>query len=433
MAKHAKLSPSGAEKWIACPAAPAAEGLAEADDLNIYAAEGTAAHFLASEALDVYPDDRRFTVPEQWHGETIYINANGEASWTESERDAFKFPITTTMIEHVQKYLDALKDFAGDDGVLFSEVRLDISPITGEEGAGGTSDAVIIRGTELQVHDLKYGMKAVDAYQNKQLLIYAAAAVEEYAQLGYEFDQIVLVIHQPRVGNGEPSVCTLSVKEFSHLIGDIEEKAIIALQVLEFAELGADVFDHATPGNHCHNNYCKARDTCPALHKAVIETSSAMGEFLDDLSKETGFDKGDEEKAFDNERLGAFALKVPMIEAYCKSIMSRVTAEVLNGEQVPGFKAVMSRQGNREWGEGFEDALATTKIKKELVYKQVPLSPTELEKVHKDGKLSAGQWKKLSEFITRSDAKVTVAPISDKRPPVEVTKQNTADDFETLE
>lgn len=426
MAKHAKLAPSGAEKWIACPAAPAAESQVEQSDLNIYAAEGTAAHFLASTILE----GGGFVVCTKFSGEFIYINAQGEAQWEEPvEPYAFKIPVDSGMIGYVQKYLDDLKDFAGEEGVLFAEQRLDISPITGEEEAGGTSDAVVVRDRELQIHDLKYGMKAVDAYQNKQLLVYAAAAFEEYGALGYEFDQILLVIHQPRVGNGEPSTHAMDLEEFTGLVNGIKESAAIALQVFDLLELGADVFYQAIPGNHCHTNYCKAKDTCPALYKQVVETSSAMGEFLKDLD---AIGKSEDEKVDDNKRLGEFALQVPMIENYCKSIMARVSAEILNGKQVLGFKAVLGRQGNREWSEGFEEALATTKVKKELVYKQTVLSPTEMEKIHKEGKLSASQWKKLSEFIYRSPAKVTIAPVSDKRPPVEVEKQNTDDGFEAL-
>lgn len=423
MAKHAKLSPSGAEKWIACPAAPAAEGRVEHSDLNIYAAEGTAAHFLASEC------SHTFVIAENLLGTFIYIDASGEATWEELELFAYKIPITETMIGYVQKYLDDLKDFAGEDGIVFTEQRLDISSITGEQDAGGTSDAVVIREGELQVHDLKYGMKAVEAYQNKQLLIYAAAAVEEYSALGYAFDQILLVIHQPRVGNGDPSTHAMDIAEFEEYIGNIKYAASIALSVLDFDELGLDVFEQATPGDHCHSNYCKARDTCPALHKEVMETSSAMNEFLNDLDNSEQTDLADDFA----KRLGELALKVPMIESYCELIMARVSSEILSGKKVLGFKPVLGRQGNREWAPGFEEELSTIKVKKEIVYKQSVLSPTEMEEIRKAGKISESQWKRMSAFIHRSPAKVTVAPVSDKRPAVEVIPTNNTDGFEALD
>lgn len=422
MGAHAKLSPSGAEKWMACPAAPAAE-LHEPNDTNIYAAEGTAAHFLASEILE----EGIFEVKSsRWLGGEIFINENGEAQWGEPERFAYKFPIDSSMIENVQKYLDALKDFCGDDGTLFVEQRFDISSITGEIGAGGTADAVIIRGSELQIHDLKYGMKAVDAFENKQLLIYAAAALEEYSAFGYGFDQIILAIHQPRSTNVTMSTYTLSIAEFETLISGIKTKAAEALQILDFAEMGADIFDHATPGDHCSNNYCKARATCPALHKEIINTVKGMGEFLQDLGDS---EQADYAEDF-HQTLGDFAAKVPMIESYCKTIMARVHAEVLNGNTVPGFKAVMGKEGNREWGEGFETELASIKVKKEIVYKQVLLSPTAMKERFEEGKLSESQWKRMEAFIHRAPAKITVASVNDKRPAVEVKKQELTDGFE---
>ena len=50
MAQHSVLSPSGAHRWMRCPGSIAAES-GMPDTSSKYAAEGTAAHELASKCL----------------------------------------------------------------------------------------------------------------------------------------------------------------------------------------------------------------------------------------------------------------------------------------------------------------------------------------------------------------------------------------------
>lgn len=411
MGKHALLSPSGANKWVACSAAPAAER-GESDPLNIYAAEGTAAHFLASECLD----QGGFKLGD-CSGLFIYINNDGEACWEEPEGSfSFKFPVTSDMVGHIDTYLNSLKEFTGEDGVLMAEQKLNIEPVTGEPGATGTSDAVVIRGSEIQIHDLKYGMRAVDAHENKQLLIYAGAALEEYSFM-YDFDQITLVIHQPRVFD-DPSFYTMTIDEFQLLIEPIKVAAALALDVLK----ADDPFQFAFAGNHCGDYYCKARITCPVLLREVEAASVEAVVLEGDLAD--GFVNGETDEFL--ERLGALAAKIPMVNFWCEDIMKRVTAEVLsNGKKVPGFKAVMGKKGNRAWKS--EEEFATTvkgmRVKRELLYVEKPVSPAVLDTLKKDGVVTEDHWKRLQKVVTWAEPKVTIAPASDKRPEVEVKKQ----------
>lgn len=415
MGKHALLSPSSANKWVACAAAPAAELQAEKEILNIYAAEGTAAHFLASECLD----QGGFKLGD-CSGLVIYINEDGEACWEWSEGDidyAFQFPITSDMVRHVDTYLASLQDFAGEDGILMAEQRLDISPITGEKDAGGTSDAVVIRGSELQIHDLKYGMRAVDAHENRQLMIYAAAALEEYSFM-YDIDTITLVIHQPRVFDN-PSVHTLTLDEFYLLLEPIKVAAALALDTLNVP----DPFEYAFAGNHCSDNYCKARLACPVLLREVESATEEAEQFLGDLAD--GFDAVQDNSDF-LQRLGDLAAKIPMVESWCKDIMSRVTAEVLlNGNKVPGFKAVLGKKGNRSWTseEAFSEVVKGMRIKRELIYVEKPVSPAVLDDLKKAGTVTEDHWKRLQKVVTWAEPKPTVVPASDKRPEIEVKKQ----------
>jgi hypothetical protein len=79
------------------------------------------------------------------------------------------------------------------------EQALDLAAITGEAGAQGTADAVIVAGSRLHVIDLKYGRGVrVDAERNPQLILYALAALDTLDPLG-EVTDVMLTIHQPRL------------------------------------------------------------------------------------------------------------------------------------------------------------------------------------------------------------------------------------------
>lgn len=425
MGKHALLSPSGANKWVACAAAPAAERDAPPDSINIYSAEGTAAHFLASECLD----QGGFALGD-CKGLFIYVGNQvdgGEATWEPTEKGySYKFPVTSDMVGHVDKYLASLKEFVGEDGLLLVEQRLNIEPITGEVNAGGTADAIVIRGSELQLHDLKYGMKDVGSYENKQLIIYAAAALEEYGFM-YDIDTITLVIHQPRKFDN-PSVHTMTLAEFGLLLEPIKVAAALSLKVLD----EENWIPFATAGSHCSDSYCKARLDCPVLLREVQKATEEAEVFFDEL--EAGFADTTDDSFF--QRLGELASKVPMVESWCKDIMSRVADEVLkNGNKVPGFKAVMGKKGNRSWqsDEAFAEALKGMRLKRELVYVEKPVSPAVLDTLKKDGVVTEGHWKRFQEVVTWAEPKVTLAPASDKRPEVEVTKEDLSKGFDSID
>ena len=80
------------------------------------------------------------------------------------------------------KYTEQINDLVrSTGGILHVEQRLPIGQWTDEPGAHGTSDAVIVAGDELIVADLKFGMGVeVSAVDNKQLMLYALAALDKF-------------------------------------------------------------------------------------------------------------------------------------------------------------------------------------------------------------------------------------------------------------
>ena len=127
--------------------------------------------------------------------------------------------------------------------------------------------------------------------------------------------------------------------------------------------------------------------------------------------------------------LGSAMDKVALVEQWCKSVRGETERRLLAGEEVPGYKLVEGRKGNRQWAdeEAAEAAFKRARFRIEQMYDLKLISPTKAEK------LLAGnprRWAKLEKLITRSDGKPSVAPATDRRPAKAVA--NIANDLRAL-
>jgi hypothetical protein len=181
MKAHAKLSASGSERWLNCPASvKLSESLPPTPDSK-YAIEGTKAHKLY----------------EQWLNHVITKSAF-----------AFRSPgaYPKGMVETVKIGIDAIKKVwdNGRTGKLETEKRVSLEFI--DEGMFGTLDTRIIEHFgSLYIFDYKHGAGiAVDVQDesdpsrfnhNTQLIYYALASAHEF---DYDFENVVLGIIQPR-------------------------------------------------------------------------------------------------------------------------------------------------------------------------------------------------------------------------------------------
>src|SRR5438093_12672015 len=106
---HALLSPSSAARWLRCPGSvELCKGVAGKG--SEYASEGTRAHELAAAIL----------------------------------RDVQYEDYDTDMLGYVEVYTNAIRESVADTGTLLIEQSVDISTWTGEAGAKGTADAIIL-------------------------------------------------------------------------------------------------------------------------------------------------------------------------------------------------------------------------------------------------------------------------------------------------
>jgi hypothetical protein len=363
------------------------------DSSSEFAAEGTLAHEVASECLISGAD------PALIIGKPATV-------------DGFDFTIDQNMVDHVKDYMKLVREYA-EGGELLVERRVGIGHLTGEEGAGGTSDAIIIKGTEIIIVDLKYGMGVrVDANDNPQLLIYALGALNEYDILA-DFDTVTMVIHQPRLNH---------VSEYSI---SVEQLLAFGDEVRKSANMVRGDNAALVPGEkQCR--FCKAKASCPALSAEVSEAVGGvadLSDFADLVAQEITPDTSDN-------YLPVAMSKVELVEQWCKAIRAETERRLLAGQPVTGYKLVAGRTGNRDWKDAaaVEDMMKKTfRMRDDQVYDQKLISPTKAEKVFKE---NPKRWANLQEQIVRGEGKPSVAPATDKRPAMDI--KPVSDDFRDL-
>lgn len=374
---HAELSPSGADRWLICPGSVAlTRGML--DKSGVFADEGTDAHELAAECLVTKTDALAHLGRVMGKGNRV----------------------SAEMAEYVQNYVDYVRDlvrFTG--GVLMIEQKLPIESITGEAKATGTSDIVILTADEIIIIDLKYGRGVVvEALNNSQLQIYGLSALRHFGVAG-DFKTVRMVIHQPRL------------RAVTEWVQTVEQMEAFGARVLTAAAVTRWAEAPLVPSSKgC--KFCKAKATCPALRSDVLN-------MFDNLAPVPAQATGD--------ALGTVLEKAEAIESWLKAIKGEAEARLLSGGAVTGFKVVLGKRGNRAWidKEAVAGLLLGMRFSHDDIFDYALVSPTDVEKIAKEGRLTAEQWAEVKKEITQSAGRPTVAPQSDKRPAISIL-----DDFD---
>ena len=170
--EHALLSPSAAERWLACPASVRLSNEVLGYSDSVYAREGTLAHTRAEiEArylLGLCDEDKYDHMVAQW--------------WRDSEEE-LTLEQQEEIEKHAQAYADLLWHKRNDMGP-HTKVFLEERVYPGIPDCFGTGDAILVSPTEVEIVDFKYGAGVhVDVEDNTQLKLYGLGALEGYGDL----------------------------------------------------------------------------------------------------------------------------------------------------------------------------------------------------------------------------------------------------------
>ena len=271
---------------------------------------------------------------------------------------------------------------------------------------------------------MKYGRGVeVSVVDNKQLKLYGLGALEKYSILG-DFTSVRLVIIQPRISYA-PSEWVISVED---LLLFAKEVMIQSAQATELLVNEVELTEFLVPGTDTCQ-WCKAKATCPKLSGFVEEAIGA--EFIDLTTADALEQEATIKKLIPTDAtLGTKMDALDLIEGWCKAIRAEVERELLAGTPVAGYKLVQGRKSARSWSnaEEAEAALKSMRLKQEQMYDLKLISPTTAEKVLKE---SPKRWKRIESLISQSEGKPSVAPVTDKRPALEL--KPIADGFDVIE
>lgn len=388
--------------------------------MSKYADEGSIAHALAAMCLKDGTDCAAYVGriiecedyehsklgPSNAHRWTICLGSVALEKAVPFTPRKYSMEVTEDMAEDVQVYVDNIRRYADGGHVMLVEKRVDLSEYLGE-GQGGTGDVFIIVGDELQAHDLKFGRGVdVSPVKNKQTMLYGLGALP-LAELLADIKRFRAVIHQPRITRA-PKEWDCSVEEL-RAFADVAKKAAAGVNYVLSLPI-KDVDAYLVTGDHC--TFCKASARCPKIAREVSQHVYDAFEVLGN-PHETAQPKVVPREA---KLLGAYMSKLDLIESWCTAVRAAVEGELIGGREVPGFKLVQGKRGNRKFTN--EDTVAnvmkTARMKQDEMYSYKLISPTAAEKLLQKERPKV--WAKLQPHIGQAEGKPHVAPVSDPRP-----------------
>lgn len=371
---HSVLGASAADRWMNCP--PSARLTAGMEDEEtVFAKEGSAAHadgeWKVKKALKMRAGKRPVN---EFLDDEMDECTDGYASYIE---------------ELVQEAKRTCKD-----PIVLIEQHLDYSCYVPE--GFGTGDFILVADGTLHIVDFKYG-RGVPVYadHNPQMMLYSLGALNLFDML-YDIKAVTMHIYQPRIQN--ISVWEITAEDlYKWADEELRPKA-------ELANKGEGEF---TPGSWCR--FCKARNTCRARAESFLEL--AKMEFRPPAT-------------LSDEELAEVMDKADELSRWANDVMAYATAAAIEeGRHFAGYKVVEGRSVRK-----FTDAKAVEKAARDAgytdIYQKSLITLTAFEKLM--GKETFNDV--LGSYVEKPKGKLTLIPVSDKRPEVNVNTIN--DEFE---
>ena len=406
--KHAYLAPSVAHRWMNCPGCVALCADIPRASSSPAAEEGSAAHWLAEQALSAFKAAKPWTWPL---GKWITKSGKGYALVDAKGSGSHFWEVTGEMVQHITEYTGfVIAETQARKAQLLIEMRVEIL-----DRCFGTADAIIYEPTKrAMVVDFKYGAGvSVDAEDNEQLLCYAAGVFAKDTAMA----EVEVVIIQPRDRNS-----TNAVRRW--VIDARQLKKWKKQQLIPAAEKALSDNAPLKAGVWCR--WCDGGAICPE----VVNTALAVA----------GVDFADvkvpDPRALADKDLARVLNASQLIRDWAASVGEYALERMQGGVQVEGWKLVQ-KKANRKWPD--EEAVIkalSPRFGPDIFEEPKLKSPKGIEDLVKKVGILKEMKPTLEGLWIIPDNGLTIAPVSDRRKaitPMEVEFQDPSPDLSFLE
>ena len=402
MGAHALLAPSSAKRWMTCTPSARLEALMPEKD-TAYTREGTIAHAMAEQILRYMLSEDLLEVPESFGFLTSAAPVVLKEQIAQAETEGLDWKeMAETVYDHYcrlvyEAYLGAkLED---PEAVLLVEARLKLTEFIPE--GFGSSDAVIIYGSSLEVFDLKYGKGVkVDAERNPQMMCYALGAYCGPGEL-YDITTVRMTIVQPRLRHES----SWAIKATDLVSWAIDELAPAAKKA--FNGEGPQ-----TPGEHCR--FCKVAAQCKALADHTLSVT----------------EKTTEPGLMTLEEIAGLLPHFDTIKSWISSVEEYALEAALEGDKIPGYKIVEGRSLRK-----ISDSLqAQQRLSAGGWQPDDYLKPRELKTIGDLEKMLTKKGFKtlLGDLVIKPEGKPTLVEEADPREPYSKAKNDFKDIIDNI-
>lgn len=384
VAKHSWFSPSSTDANLLCPG-------------RINACKGLP---------DTPSRDSKLGTDCHTYMQSLYAGADTAAAEATFEVGSYQEQAVKDAAEQTDAYIAGLMAMNGDP-----ELELEVQGVLAEDPTVfGTIDMRLWfpLTSHLVILDYKFGMGRVDAVENGQGLTYAVMSLVKYPAITVD-----IVIVQPRV---KPiDIWTVKASEILQWKEQVLLPGIAATK---------DPNAPLIPGEKQCKFCRRGKVGCPAAANNILDAYVRMEPLPPAKTQQVS----DLQLSMSAQELADLVSLIPFLKTGIENTEAAITARMLAGEEIPGFKLV-NKETHRGWAD--EDKadgyLQRKKLKEADRYTKKLISPSAAEKLIGYKEFTATAKHAFQALIEYPVGAPTYAPLTDKRavyqPPLPALEQ----------
>ena len=386
---HAVFSPSGLQAKVDCPGQHLLT-------LNIESRSGSAA-------------DRGTECHEE--AETQFAaELNGEERTIPEMKESWQKGCIEKFVKHSWVLYDRLMMFG--EVIVWQEAKVSLAWLVPDErdedhvflDCWGTADLMLYckESKHLVVLDYKSGNAEVPP-DSLQLKVYGLGAIGLLQGMGYDVNDVTLVISQPKVSD-DPVEYQTTKEELMGMVDWLETELENMLEPAAPRIPGA---------SQCQ--WCPASgraDLCPEQYEEMMD-------LLDELPEPEKVRELD----WGLTRLNTVGVRLKEFKQWISHVEEALTTVLLEGKELEDFKLVEGRRPNKAWTDekAADKFLAGQRLKEKERYSWKLLTPTQAAKVLDIDKKATVTRNRFTSLVQQGEGKPTYALKSSTKPAIQVT------------